>query len=42
MRKYITFLRGVNISGKNKIPMGELKMILIDNGFEGVKRISKD
>ena len=31
MKRYITFLRGVNISGKNKVPMAELK-----NGFEEI------
>ncbi len=25
MRRYIAFLRGINISGKNKVPMAELK-----------------
>ncbi len=25
MKRYIAFLRGVNISGKNKVPMAELK-----------------
>jgi hypothetical protein len=25
MISYIAFLRGINISGKNKVPMGELK-----------------
>lgn len=34
MNRYIAFLRGVNISGKNKLPMAELK-----NGFEGLKYI---
>ena len=29
MRKYIAFLRGTNISGRNKIVMSDLK-----NGFE--------
>lgn len=29
--RYIAFLRGVNISGKNKVPMAELKQ-----GFEGL------
>ena len=29
MKRYIAFLRGVNISGKNKVPMAELK-----KGFE--------
>ena len=25
MKRYIAFLRGINISGKNKVPMAELK-----------------
>ena len=29
MERYIAFLRGVNISGKNRVPMAELKQ-----GFE--------
>ena len=29
MRRYVALLRGINISGKNKIPMAELK-----KGFE--------
>lgn len=29
--KYITLLRGVNISGKNKISMNELKKVLEEN-----------
>lgn len=28
MKRYIALLRGINISGKNKIPMAELKGIL--------------
>lgn len=28
-KRYIAFLRGINISGKNKVPMAELK-----KGFE--------
>lgn len=31
MKRYIALLRGINISGKNKISMAELK-----NGFEGL------
>lgn len=31
MKRYIAFLRGINISGKNKIPMAELK-----KGFEAL------
>lgn len=34
MKRYIAFLRGINISGKNKVPMVELK-----NGFENLKFI---
>ena len=29
MKRYVAFLRGINISGKNKVPMAELK-----KGFE--------
>lgn len=32
MKRYIAFLRGINISGKNKVPMAELK-----KGFENLK-----
>ena len=32
MKRYIAFLRGINISGKNKVPMAELK-----KEFEEVK-----
>lgn len=31
MKRYIALLRGININGKNKIPMSELK-----TGFEGI------
>ena len=31
MKRYIALLRGINISGKNKIPMAELK-----KGFETI------
>lgn len=31
MKRYIAFLRGINISGRNKVPMAELKI-----GFEGL------
>ena len=31
MKRYIALLRGVNISGKNKVPMAELKQ-----GFEAL------
>jgi len=34
--KYIAFLRGINISGKNKISMPKLKSVLEGLGFESV------
>ena len=36
MQRYIAFLRGVNISGKNKISMPMLKQALEDNGFSNI------
>ena len=36
-RRYIALLRGINISGKNKIPMEELKKEFEKLGFEEVK-----
>ena len=35
--RYIALLRGVNISGKNKVPMAELKKIFEELGFGAVK-----
>lgn len=37
MKRYIAFLRGINISGKNKIPMAELKKGFETLSFEEVK-----
>ncbi len=37
MKRYIAFLRGINISGKNKISMAELKKGLEELGFREVK-----
>ena len=37
MRRYIALLRGVNISGKNKVPMAELKKCFEALGFPEVK-----
>lgn len=37
MERYIAFLRGVNISGKNKVPMAELKMGFERLGYREVK-----
>ena len=37
MRRYIAFLRGINISGKNKVPMAELKKSFENQNFSQVK-----
>lgn len=37
MRRFIAFLRGINISGKNKVPMAELKVCFEELGFADVK-----
>lgn len=37
MKTYIVLLRGINVGGKNKIAMSELKKHLEDAGFEDVK-----
>ena len=37
MKRYIALLRGVNISGKNKISMPELKSALTAKGYEDVR-----
>ena len=37
MKRYIALLRGINISGKNKVPMGELKKAFEELGFGAVK-----
>lgn len=37
MKRYVALLRGINISGKNKVPMAELKKGFERLGFEEVK-----
>ena len=37
MKRYIALLRGINISGKNKISMTELKSSFIELGYEDVR-----
>lgn len=39
MDRYIALLRGINISGKNRIPMAELKKGLEEMGFGNVKTL---
>lgn len=36
MEKYIALLRGINVGGKNKVPMSELRMLFEQNGFSDV------
>jgi len=37
MTSYLVLLRGINVGGKNKVPMGELRAALEDAGFEKVQ-----
>lgn len=37
MNKFIILLRGVNVSGKNKLPMKELRELLTSSGFQNVQ-----
>jgi uncharacterized protein (DUF1697 family) len=36
MKTYVILMRGINVGGKNKIPMAELKLFLEEQGFEDV------
>lgn len=36
MERYIALLRGINVGGKNKVPMPELKALFMENGFSEV------
>ena len=37
MKTYIVLLRGINVSGKNKIPMADLRDLLYDLNFQNVQ-----
>ena len=37
MKTYIAFLRGINVSGKNKVSMAELKELLVDQELKEVE-----
>ena len=37
MKRFVALLRGINVSGKNKIPMAELKKNFENLGFAEVK-----
>ncbi len=39
MEKYVAFLRGINVGGKNKVPMAELKKEFEKWGFTEEKHI---
>ena len=39
MKSYAILLRGINVGGKNTIPMKELKLLLEKQGFEKVKTL---
>ena len=39
MTEYAAFLRGINISGKNRIPMTELKKMFVSLGFTEVSTV---
>lgn len=39
MKRYIALLRGININGKNKVPMAELKALFEAYSFENVKTV---
>ncbi len=36
MTKFVAFLRGINVGGNHKVPMQELKDILLNMGFENI------
>ena len=36
MNTYVVLMRGINVGGKNKVPMTELKQYLEEDGFENV------
>ena len=37
MKKYIAFLRGINVGGKNKLSMKELKQLMQRRGYKNVE-----
>ena len=37
MKKYIAFLRGINVDGKNKLSMKELKQLMQRRGYKNVE-----
>ena len=39
MARHIVLLRGVNVGGKNRVPMAELREALTDAGFADVRTL---
>lgn len=39
MKKYVAFLRGINVGGNKKVPTAELKSLLENIGFEHVQTL---
>lgn len=39
LKKYVIFLRGINVGGKKKVPMTELKKTLANLGFENIQTL---
>lgn len=39
MTKHVLLLRGINVGGHKKVPMIELKKMMVDLGFENVKTL---
>ena len=37
MMTYIALLRGINVSGQKKVPMAELRELLLESGFKNVQ-----
>ncbi len=37
MNNYVIYLRGINVGGKNKIKMADLRLVLDATGFNQVK-----
>lgn len=36
MNKYIVLLRGINVGGRNKLPMADLRTLLSNNGYKNI------
>lgn len=37
MKQYIVLLKGINVGGNKKVPMAELRQLLINRGYQGVQ-----